>query len=79
MFEEMERWLGELAPDDARRTIEALSKENVRNHKNKRLDGGELDEEGYGGCGHGGGQSQGRQSQAQYGGQCLAICRISTA
>ncbi|KAJ4002175.1 Het-C-domain-containing protein [Lentinula boryana] len=37
MFEEMERWIGSLGPDEASQTIQALTKESVRNGKNKRL------------------------------------------
>ncbi|KAF5392598.1 hypothetical protein D9757_002270 [Collybiopsis confluens] len=51
MFEEMERWIGGLGPDEASQTIQALTKESVREGKNKRLgDGGEGQvESGYGG------------------------------
>ncbi|KAJ2923604.1 hypothetical protein H1R20_g13491, partial [Candolleomyces eurysporus] len=54
MFNEMERWLGGLGPDDAKLTIAALTKESVRDHKNKRLGSEDQnwDEPGYGGCGH---------------------------
>ncbi|KAJ3830304.1 Het-C-domain-containing protein [Lentinula raphanica] len=37
MFEEMQRWIGGLGEDEASQTIEALTKESVRNGKNKRL------------------------------------------
>ncbi|KAJ7654177.1 heterokaryon incompatibility protein Het-C-domain-containing protein [Mycena rosella] len=85
MFQEMERWLGGLGQDEARETINALTKDSVRNGKNKRLgsENENLDEPGYGGCGHGAqpqrkpqGQSQsqsqsygsgGQQRQQQYG------------
>ncbi|EKM61451.1 uncharacterized protein PHACADRAFT_248072 [Phanerochaete carnosa HHB-10118-sp] len=36
MFEEMERWIGALEPDESERILEALSKESVRAGKNKR-------------------------------------------
>ncbi|KAJ7146223.1 heterokaryon incompatibility protein Het-C-domain-containing protein [Mycena epipterygia] len=81
MFQEMENWLGGLGQDEARETLDALTKESVRNGKNKRLgsENENLDEPGYGGCGHGAqpqrkpqGQSQsygsgGQQQQQQYG------------
>ncbi|KAJ7150218.1 Het-C-domain-containing protein [Mycena filopes] len=69
MFEEMQRWLGGLGEDEARETIEALTKESVRNGKNKRLgsEGEDLTEAGYGGCGHGA-QPQRRPEQG-YGGE----------
>ncbi|KAF9015756.1 heterokaryon incompatibility protein Het-C-domain-containing protein [Cyathus striatus] len=37
MFEEMEKWLGGLGPDEAEQVIHALTKESVRDHKNKRI------------------------------------------
>lgn len=49
MFEEMERWIGELSPDETSQTIQALSKDSVRNGKNKRLTEESEDvEAGYG-------------------------------
>ncbi|KAJ7144853.1 Het-C-domain-containing protein [Mycena crocata] len=83
MFQEMEKWLGGLGDDVARETLQALTKESVRNGKNKRLgsENEDFSEPGYGGCGHGAvparrpqGQSQGggqgrQQQQQQYGGQ----------
>ncbi|KAJ3901562.1 Het-C-domain-containing protein [Lentinula edodes] len=49
MFEEMERWIGELSPDETSQTIQALSKDSVRNGKNKRLtEESEEVEAGYG-------------------------------
>lgn len=96
MFQEMEGWLRGLGEDEARETINALTKvrwylndyrllvliarqESVRNGKNKRLgsENENLDEPGYGGCGHGAqpqrrpqGQTQSYDSgdQQQYGG-----------
>ncbi|KAJ7492177.1 Het-C-domain-containing protein [Mycena latifolia] len=85
MFQEVEKWLGGLDRDAGRETLNALTKESVRNGKNKRLgsENENLDEPGYGGCGHGAqpqrrpqGQSQtqtqsyggdGQQRQQQYG------------
>ncbi|KAJ7044922.1 Het-C-domain-containing protein [Mycena alexandri] len=71
MFEEMQRWLGGLEEDEARETIEALTKESVRNGKNKRLgsENEDLTEAGYGGCGHGHGAQPQRSSEQSYGGQ----------
>ncbi|KAH7104001.1 Het-C-domain-containing protein [Auriculariales sp. MPI-PUGE-AT-0066] len=37
MFEEFQKWFGALGPQDGQRTIEALTKESVREHRNKRL------------------------------------------
>ncbi|KAJ7805214.1 Het-C-domain-containing protein, partial [Mycena olivaceomarginata] len=70
MFEELERWIGGLEGDVARETIEALTKESVRNGKNKRLgsENEDLSEPGYGGCGHGA-QPQRRPTQQGYGGE----------
>ncbi|KAJ3810678.1 Het-C-domain-containing protein [Lentinula aff. lateritia] len=49
MFEEMERWIGELGPDETLQTIQALSKDSVRNGRNKRLmEESEEIEAGYG-------------------------------
>jgi hypothetical protein len=55
MFEHMEKWIGGLGSDEAAETIKALSKESVRDHKNKRLGSEDqsFDEPGYGACGHG--------------------------
>ncbi|KAJ7597340.1 Het-C-domain-containing protein [Mycena floridula] len=83
MFEAMEQWIGGLGPDVAQETLHALTKESVRNGKNKRLgeDGQQLEESGYGGHSHGSSQSQSRpqysqqsqgrqsQQQSQYGRQ----------
>ncbi|KAF7307409.1 Het-C-domain-containing protein [Mycena indigotica] len=77
MFKELERWIRDLDDDVARQTINALTKESVRNGKNKRLgsENQSYDEPGYAGCGHGHGASSrpGNQSsrptqQQQYGG-----------
>ncbi|KAJ7750328.1 Het-C-domain-containing protein [Mycena metata] len=69
MFEEMERWLGGLGEDEARETITALTKDSVRNGKNKRLgsENEDLTEAGYGGCGHGQGAQPQRGSEQGYG------------
>ncbi|KAF7302983.1 Heterokaryon incompatibility protein het-c [Mycena kentingensis (nom. inval.)] len=74
MFEELERWLRDLDHDVQRETIQALTKESVREGKNKRLgsENESFDEPGYGGCGHGHAQPQrrpqGQQQQQTYGG-----------
>ncbi|KAJ6541906.1 heterokaryon incompatibility protein Het-C-domain-containing protein [Mycena capillaripes] len=67
MFQEVERWLGGLDEDEARQTLEALTKESVRNGKNKRLgsENEDLSEPGYGGCGHGHGVQPQRRPQEQ--------------
>ncbi|CAL1694230.1 unnamed protein product [Somion occarium] len=36
MFEEMEKWIGALGPEEAERTLQALTKESVREGQNKR-------------------------------------------
>ncbi|KAJ7201281.1 Het-C-domain-containing protein [Mycena pura] len=72
MFEELNRWLSGLDQDIARETLNALSKESVRNGKNKRLgsEGESFDEPGYGGCGHGAQPQRKPQGQTQsYGGR----------
>lgn len=55
MYNEMGKWLGGLGPDDERKVLAALTKEAVREHKNKRLGSEDQnwDEAGYAGCGHG--------------------------
>ncbi|KAK7063818.1 heterokaryon incompatibility protein HET-C [Favolaschia claudopus] len=78
MFREMESWLQKLDEDQARETIAALTKESVRNGKNKRLgsENEDLSEPGYGGCGHGaqpqrygsGGGGQSQENQSSYSG-----------
>ncbi|KAJ7103095.1 Het-C-domain-containing protein [Mycena belliarum] len=81
MFQVMERWFQDLG-DQTRDTLQALTKESVREGKNKRLgsENEDLNEPGYGGCGHGApqrrpqGQTQGQtqggnqQRQQQHGG-----------
>ncbi|TFK17376.1 Het-C-domain-containing protein [Coprinopsis marcescibilis] len=66
MFDHMQRWIGGLGPDEARQTIQALSKESVRNHKNKRLGSEDqsFDEPGYAGCGHGHGKPSSNKPSA---------------
>ncbi|EAU92260.1 heterokaryon incompatibility protein HET-C [Coprinopsis cinerea okayama7 len=72
MFEHMQKWIGGLGPDEAAQTIEALTKESVREHKNKRLgsEGHSFDEPGYGGCSHSykpsGGYSSGGTNKPSY-------------
>ncbi|KAJ6486163.1 Het-C-domain-containing protein [Mycena vitilis] len=73
MFQAMERWLGGLGEDEARQTIDALTKDSVRNGKNKRLgsENEDFSEAGYGGCGHGAvpqRRPQEQQQQQSYGG-----------
>ncbi|KAF8899167.1 heterokaryon incompatibility protein Het-C-domain-containing protein [Infundibulicybe gibba] len=55
MFDHMERWIGGLGPEVARETIQALTKDSVREGKNKRLgsEGESQMEPGYGGHSHG--------------------------
>ncbi|KAJ6623117.1 heterokaryon incompatibility protein Het-C-domain-containing protein [Mycena sp. CBHHK59/15] len=67
MFQTMEQWLGGLGEDEARETLNALTKESVRDGKNKRLgsENENLDEPGYGGCGHGAQPQRTPQGQAQ--------------
>ncbi|KAI3622000.1 heterokaryon incompatibility protein het-c [Moniliophthora roreri] len=76
MFEEMQKWFGGLGPDEDERTIQALTKESVREGKNKRLneEGEGQIEPGYGGSKHtsggygsGGGYSSGGDRQQGYG------------
>ncbi|KAK7058606.1 hypothetical protein VNI00_002242 [Paramarasmius palmivorus] len=76
MFEAMQKWFGGLGPDEGGQVIEALTKESVREGKNKRLseEGQGQIEAGYGGHKHssGGGYSSGGQQsygqQSSYGG-----------
>ncbi|KAF7307412.1 Heterokaryon incompatibility protein het-c [Mycena indigotica] len=67
MFQELERWIRDLDEDTARDTINALTKESVRNGKNKRLgsDDQAYDEPGYGGCGHAHGASNRGYAQTE--------------
>ncbi|KAH6912796.1 heterokaryon incompatibility Het-C [Coprinopsis sp. MPI-PUGE-AT-0042] len=64
MFEHIEQWIGGLGPDEAAETIQALSKESVRDHKNKRLgsENQSFEEPGYGSCGHGNSSSAAHRS-----------------
>ncbi|KAH8120007.1 Het-C-domain-containing protein [Phellopilus nigrolimitatus] len=41
MMDQMQRWIGGLGEDERRQTIEALTKESVRNGKNKRIGSGD--------------------------------------
>ncbi|KDR85638.1 hypothetical protein GALMADRAFT_218734 [Galerina marginata CBS 339.88] len=52
MFDHMQRWIGGLG-SESQQVIQALTKESVRNHKNKREGLDDTPEAGYGGCGHG--------------------------
>ncbi|PPQ99587.1 hypothetical protein CVT24_005166 [Panaeolus cyanescens] len=56
MFDEMQRWFGGLGEEGAL-VIESLTKESVREHRNKRQGYTEIEEPGYGGCSHGHGGS----------------------
>ncbi|KAJ3571563.1 hypothetical protein NP233_g3672 [Leucocoprinus birnbaumii] len=49
MFEQMEQWLGGLGSDEAQQVLERLTKESVREHKNKRIGSEDMDfeEPGY--------------------------------
>ncbi|TFK41913.1 heterokaryon incompatibility protein Het-C-domain-containing protein [Crucibulum laeve] len=60
MFEHMQMWIGGLGPDEASQVIQALTKESVRDHKNKRIGSEDQswDEPGYGGCSHGGSRTE---------------------
>ncbi|KAF9270787.1 Het-C-domain-containing protein [Marasmius fiardii PR-910] len=55
MFQEMEKWFGGLGSDVGQETIQALTKESVREGKNKRFaeEGQGMIEPGYGGHSHG--------------------------
>lgn len=70
MFEHMEQWIRGLGPDEATQTIEALSKESVRDHKNKRIGSEDqsFEEPGYGSCGHGQSSSAQRSLEGHSGG-----------
>ncbi|PPQ63835.1 hypothetical protein CVT24_009785 [Panaeolus cyanescens] len=50
MFDEMQKWFGGLG-SEGRLVIQSLTKESVRDHKNKRQGYTEVDEPGYHGCG----------------------------
>ncbi|KAF4611401.1 hypothetical protein D9613_004172 [Agrocybe pediades] len=52
MFDHMQRWIGGLG-SEAQEILEALTKESVREHRNKRRGLEDTEEAGYGGCGHG--------------------------
>ncbi|KAF5352439.1 hypothetical protein D9756_005841 [Leucocoprinus leucothites] len=49
MFEHMEKWIGGLGSDEAQEIIQRLTKESVREHKNKRIGSEDmnLEEPGY--------------------------------
>ncbi|PFH52311.1 hypothetical protein AMATHDRAFT_46432 [Amanita thiersii Skay4041] len=73
MFEEMEKWIGGLGSGEAENTIRALTKESVRNGKNKRLGSDETvyAEPGYGnnrgaGSQYGATSSYGTQTSSHY-------------
>ncbi|KAH9486345.1 hypothetical protein JR316_0000409 [Psilocybe cubensis] len=52
MYDHMERWINGLGRD-SREILDCLTKESVRNHKNKRPGLDNTVEAGYGSCGHG--------------------------
>ncbi|KAK1218701.1 hypothetical protein PQX77_018600 [Marasmius sp. AFHP31] len=56
MFEELQKWFGALGPDVGEQTIQALTKDSVREGKNKRFseESEGMVEPGYGGHSHGG-------------------------
>ncbi|KAK0465515.1 Het-C-domain-containing protein [Desarmillaria tabescens] len=62
MFDELEKWVGAMG-EEARDTIDKLTKDAVREGKNKREGDGSV-EPGYGGCGHGSSASYGRKTQS---------------
>ncbi|KAF9442817.1 heterokaryon incompatibility Het-C [Macrolepiota fuliginosa MF-IS2] len=68
MFEHMQMWLDGLGPGEAGQVIERLTKESVREHRNKRIGSEEMnfEEPGYGGCSHG---YQQKSTQYSSGGQ----------
>ncbi|KAK0246194.1 Het-C-domain-containing protein [Armillaria nabsnona] len=61
MYDELEKWVGAMG-EEARDTIGKLTKDAVREGKNKREGDGSV-EAGYGGCGHGSSASYGRKTQ----------------
>ncbi|KAF9531855.1 heterokaryon incompatibility Het-C [Crepidotus variabilis] len=72
MFDQMQKWIGGMG-SEATEIIASLTKEAVRDHKNKRKGLEDTEEPGYGGCGHGGGYSTGKTSggykNPSYGGE----------
>ncbi|KAF8665446.1 hypothetical protein AX16_000464 [Volvariella volvacea WC 439] len=64
MFQHMENWIQGLGPEEGERTIQALSKESVREGKNKRL-GSEEEDVGHGHSHGGHGGNSGHQSYGQ--------------
>ncbi|KAK0208698.1 Het-C-domain-containing protein [Desarmillaria ectypa] len=62
MYDELEKWVGAMG-EEARDTIGKLTKDAVREGKNKREGDGSV-EPGYGGCGHGSSASYGRKTQS---------------
>lgn len=71
MYNEMGRWLGGLGPDDEAKVLQALTKEAVRDHKNKRIGSEDqnYDEPGYASCGHGHGAVAGAYGGKSSGGK----------
>ncbi|PPQ91780.1 hypothetical protein CVT25_000425 [Psilocybe cyanescens] len=64
MFDHMEGWINGLG-DDSQVILDSLTKESVRDHKNKRPGLDNTEEVGYGGCGHGTKPSQRPQYQTE--------------
>ncbi|KAF8921834.1 heterokaryon incompatibility protein Het-C-domain-containing protein [Mucidula mucida] len=62
MFDEMEKWIGGLG-EEASDIVSKLTKQSVRDGKNKR-EGEAGQEAGYGGCGHGGGSASYARKQS---------------
>ncbi|CAA7264748.1 unnamed protein product [Cyclocybe aegerita] len=57
MFDQMQKWIGGFG-GEVDEILQALTKESVREHKNKRKGLEDTPEPGYGGCGHGYNPSQ---------------------
>ncbi|KII94013.1 hypothetical protein PLICRDRAFT_412726 [Plicaturopsis crispa FD-325 SS-3] len=53
MFEGMEKWLGALGPSESQEILESLTKQSVRDGKNKRKGSDDQTESGGGGSGYG--------------------------
>ncbi|KAL4251519.1 von Willebrand factor A domain-containing protein 7 [Abortiporus biennis] len=69
MFEEMEKWIGALGPEESQQILQALTKDSVREGKNKRQ--GSDDDLTQSNLVYGGGRTNQSQSQGQsqgYGG-----------
>ncbi|TFL06149.1 heterokaryon incompatibility protein Het-C-domain-containing protein [Pterulicium gracile] len=69
MFEKLEQWFGGLGSEDGQKTLEALTKESVKDHKNKRFGSEDLSEPGYGGHSHGAPEETSRYGGNEHGGE----------